>query len=153
MINVNFRTGFDFDENGVMRFPTVGGKKLDHFSGIYRVVLINNSFSNGKFQQELDLIRIRHQTDEPDSTDPSPVEANPHVDGKKKESTGTDTNKQSAAQEIKGAFFAGAGIGQPGKEGDNKTPTTTNNAARRVEGESVQQMLERRQKTFNVGRD
>ena len=148
MINVNFRTGFDFDENGVMRFPTVGGKKLDHFSGIYRVVLINNSFSNGKFQQELDLIRIRHQTDEPDSTDPSPVEANPHVDGKKKESTGTDTNKQSAAQEIKGAFFAGAGIGQPGKEGDNKTPTTTNNAARRVEGESVQQMLERRQKTL-----
>lgn len=62
---VNFRTPLDYNESGQMEFPedTV---PVNTFSGLYRVLKVTNSFSSGKFTQELQLIRRRNQDENVD---------------------------------------------------------------------------------------
>lgn len=57
---VNFRTPIDYREDGTMEFPgdTVPVKA---FSGLYKVNLVKNNFSGGKFEQVLELIRRPNQ--------------------------------------------------------------------------------------------
>ena len=77
-INLNFRTPFDYDANGRMVFPEVGGKKLEHFSGLYQPVRVESTFTKGQFKQTLKLLRMDGQVGEPDSTDSTPIHPNPH---------------------------------------------------------------------------
>lgn len=58
---LNFRTPIDYDMNsGLMRFPdeTIAVKG---FSGLYKVNIVKNSFSGGKFTQVLEMIRRPRQ--------------------------------------------------------------------------------------------
>lgn len=79
-INLNFRTPFDYDKDGRMAFPTVGGKRLEHFSGLYQPIRVTSNFSKGSFRQTLTLLRMNNQTGEANATDNAPVQANPHKD-------------------------------------------------------------------------
>ena len=67
-INITFRTPIDVGYNGVMEFnqaqdnDTKASHQLEKFSGIYWVTNVNSSFSGGKFEQELTLLRQRNQS-------------------------------------------------------------------------------------------
>ena len=55
---VNFRTPVDYDdETGGVNFPSTSGKPIGEFSGLYKVLTVDNSFSSGKFVQVLKLLR------------------------------------------------------------------------------------------------
>lgn len=59
-VQVLFRTPIDINEStGLMEFD----KNYKHsvFSGMYMVIKVNNSFSGGMFQQELDMVRLPRQ--------------------------------------------------------------------------------------------
>ena len=68
-ILLNFRTPLDYphtadadnDPSGFMDFYQDGTYSPSAFSGVYQVVQVMNSFSDGKFTQTLKLIRIRNQ--------------------------------------------------------------------------------------------
>lgn len=66
-IVVNFRTPIDYAANGQMAFKDNASQlnknfvKLDAFSGVFRVVDINNNFSNGVFTQNIKLVRVANQ--------------------------------------------------------------------------------------------
>ena len=58
---VNFRTPIDYnDKTGGMFFPE-DVVSVDAFSGLYRVVFVENRFINGEFTQTLQLLRRRNQ--------------------------------------------------------------------------------------------
>jgi len=60
-IVVNFRTPTDYnDETGLMDFPE-DTTLVEAFSGVYKVLQVNNSWRGGKFTQELDCIRRKNQ--------------------------------------------------------------------------------------------
>ena len=59
-ITLNFRTPIDTGENW-MEFPGLGTKPVGAFSGVYRVMLVENDFSDGKFTQRLKCIRRKNQ--------------------------------------------------------------------------------------------
>ena len=59
---VNFKTPFDYQvEGATMEMPKV----VSQFSGLFSCRAVTNSFSKGKFEQTLQLIRRRGQDDEP----------------------------------------------------------------------------------------
>lgn len=58
---VNFKTPIDYnDKTGGMFFPE-DVVSVDAFSGLYRVVFVENRFINGEFTQTLQLLRRRNQ--------------------------------------------------------------------------------------------
>jgi hypothetical protein len=57
---VNFRTPIDYREVGTMEFPH-DSVPVKAFSGLYRVLVVKNSFSGGKFEQVLELVRRPNQ--------------------------------------------------------------------------------------------
>lgn len=61
-IQVKFKTPTDIDEvTGLMRYDT----DLQHtsgFSGMFKVIQVDNTFQNGKFEQVLDIVRLPRQT-------------------------------------------------------------------------------------------
>jgi hypothetical protein len=57
---LNFRTPFDIDDSGWMDFGGVSAP-TKAFSGLYQCVGVVSSFSSGKFEQTLSLIRRRNQ--------------------------------------------------------------------------------------------
>ena len=61
-ILVNFRTPSDIGNNGMMTFPSDSDSSMYVFSGLYRVYQVLSLFSEGKFIQELTLVR-RHNQD------------------------------------------------------------------------------------------
>jgi hypothetical protein len=61
-ILVNFRTPVDYNQDGTMMFPTMGGKPVGAFSGVYQVIFVGSKFSEGQFTQTLKLIRRRNQS-------------------------------------------------------------------------------------------
>jgi hypothetical protein len=59
---VNFKTPFDYQiEGATMEFPRV----VPQFSGLFSCWAVTNSFSKGRFEQTLKLIRRRGQDDTP----------------------------------------------------------------------------------------
>lgn len=68
-VRLNFKTPADYDENTGM-LETNSKYSQSGFSGIYRVIVVENDFVGGKFEQTLDMIRIFDQ--EPDQ---NPAEA------------------------------------------------------------------------------
>lgn len=67
---LNFRTPFDLNDNGYMEFngKTVPTKA---FSGLYQCIGVASEFSNGKFEQNLNLIRRRNQEEPKKSKSPA----------------------------------------------------------------------------------
>jgi len=63
-IYVTFQTPVDIDESrGLYQFPSDYGRESP-FSGIYRVVACENTFSEGTFKQKLDCLRMPGQANE-----------------------------------------------------------------------------------------
>jgi hypothetical protein len=60
-IEINFRTPLDYGPTGYMDFPGGGTAPVGEFSGLYQVLFVNNSFSNGQFTQTLQTIRRQRQ--------------------------------------------------------------------------------------------
>ena len=67
-IRVNFRTPLDYGDNGVAQFNQTAkdnkdkaSAELEKFSGIYKCIEIKSSFNQGRFEQELLLLRMRNQ--------------------------------------------------------------------------------------------
>ena len=60
-IRLNFRTPFDYGDDGFMEFPAIGQQPVKAFSGLYQVIQVASSFSGGEFTQTLTLIRRRNQ--------------------------------------------------------------------------------------------
>ena len=57
-ININFRTPFDYQENGSqIEMPVL----VPQFSGLYMVVTCTNTFSKGQYTQNLHLVRAPNQ--------------------------------------------------------------------------------------------
>ena len=63
-VDVNFRTPIDYDDtSGGMIFPQRGTEPVGQFSGLYKVLTVQNTFSGGKFTQVLSLLRRKKQDD------------------------------------------------------------------------------------------
>lgn len=60
-IIINFRTPIDYQGNGNMHFPDGGFAPVGAFSGLYQVVMVENKFDKGIFQQDLQCVRRRNQ--------------------------------------------------------------------------------------------
>ena len=60
-IELNFRSPIDYGPDGFMDFPSVGSIPVKQFSGIYKVLFVKNTLSNGQFTQSLQTIRRRDQ--------------------------------------------------------------------------------------------
>ena len=59
---LNFRTPIDYDgDDGFVKYPLGGFLPIGMFSGLYKVVTVNNKFTRGKFSQVLKLVRRRNQ--------------------------------------------------------------------------------------------
>ena len=57
---LNFTTPTDIDEEtGLMKFDS--NMRDSKFSGLYRIMKVTNNFRDGKFEQDLDLIRLHGQ--------------------------------------------------------------------------------------------
>jgi len=67
---VNFKTPFDYQvEGATMEFPRV----VKQFSGLFSVWAVTNTFSGGKFEQNIKLIRRRGQDDPSTPNNAGPV--------------------------------------------------------------------------------
>jgi len=61
-IQVTFRTPSDLDEStGLMKFDS-DYQKSSLFSGMFRVLTVESTFSGGKFEQTLDIVRLPRQS-------------------------------------------------------------------------------------------
>jgi hypothetical protein len=79
VIKLNFRSPTDVNEKtGVYELAK---DEQIAFSGLYRVVQVDNMFEDGKFVQELQLVRFNNQGDRPYTPQASTfTKPNPHVD-------------------------------------------------------------------------
>jgi hypothetical protein len=60
-VMLTFNTAGDYDKTTGLVKVDKGENKISAFSGVYQVVTVSNSFSGGKFEQELNLIRHPNQ--------------------------------------------------------------------------------------------
>lgn len=60
-VKLTFNTPLDYGENGLL--DTEDRYRTSRFNGLYRVLRIENSFSKGKFEQVLNIVRIFEQED------------------------------------------------------------------------------------------
>ena len=55
---VNFRSPIDYDESTGLAVPFYNRYSYSEFSGVYKVITVDNIFRNGKFTQDLNLVRL-----------------------------------------------------------------------------------------------
>ena len=55
---VNFQSPTDYDETIGLAVPQLSDYQYSAFSGIYKIIKVDNVFSRGKFEQTLDLVRL-----------------------------------------------------------------------------------------------
>ena len=55
---VNFQSPVDYDETTGLAIPGYNKYSYSQFNGIYKIITIDNTFSRGKFEQTLDLVRL-----------------------------------------------------------------------------------------------
>lgn len=98
---VNFKTPFDFQVNGAtMEFP----KNVPKFSGLFTCWAVTNSFSGGKFEQTLKLIRRRGQDDSPTENNSGPVVVDNSVSETNNTSSEDVSTQQRADTQSNNAF-------------------------------------------------
>lgn len=57
-VNVVFQSPVDYDDNTGLAIPNLGNYTYNLFNGIYKIITVDNSFRQGKFEQTLDLVRL-----------------------------------------------------------------------------------------------
>lgn len=55
---LNFQSPIDYNEETGLAVPGLGRYQYSEFTGIYKIVTVDSSFSRGKFEQTLDLVRL-----------------------------------------------------------------------------------------------
>jgi len=55
---VNFQSPVDYDETKGIADVTASRYRYSEFSGVYKLITVENSFSNGKFEQSLNLAKL-----------------------------------------------------------------------------------------------
>jgi len=55
---VNFKSPTDYDEATGLADPDSGKYKISEYSGVYKIITIDNTFSRGKFEQTLNLVKL-----------------------------------------------------------------------------------------------
>jgi len=60
-VELNFKTPIDYRDDGIMGFPS-DQISVNQFSGLYQVITVLNTFSDGQFKQVLELVRRSNQT-------------------------------------------------------------------------------------------
>ena len=55
---VNFQSPVDYDETKGIADVTASRYRYSEFSGVYKIITVENSFSNGKFEQSLNLAKL-----------------------------------------------------------------------------------------------
>jgi len=81
-----FKTPLDYNnDTGEMIFPAASGEPVKKFSGIYKVISLQNLISQNKFTQNLKLLRVRNQIgeDTEDNTYIKPDDGKPLFDMRK----------------------------------------------------------------------
>lgn len=95
MCRLEFKTPLDYNEDGGMDFPESQGEAVAEFSGVYRIITVQNRISSNKFTQQLQLIRLRNQEIEDESKEKGPnaaVTVNPPLAGVALLQSGSDNN-------------------------------------------------------------
>ena len=141
-VELNFKTPIDYNSSdGSIIFPSIDDNvPIGAFSGLYKVITVQNSFTGGKFTQELRLVRRNNQDDREGRGTPDQTNAVTSSSGD--DTTNTDNaNPPSANSGGSGATPAsatgssasgsggsttgtGAGTADPGTA-TTTTPTTT----------------------------
>ncbi len=121
-LRLNFRTPLDYNQDGMMDFPSVGFQPVGAFSGVYQIIFVLNRFNEGVFTQDLKLIRRKNQPGSDTNSKPTTggniaVKDNP--DKKKKE--GKETEKGDAGKKNEGQG-EGAKTAAPVVDYDNAGP-------------------------------
>ena len=57
-VNIVFQSPVDYDESTGLAIPNLGNYTYNLFNGIYKIITVDNSFRQGKFEQTLDLVRL-----------------------------------------------------------------------------------------------
>ena len=57
-VYVNFRSPIDYDEETGLAIPFNNRYSYSEFTGVYKIISIENTFTAGKFVQILDLVRL-----------------------------------------------------------------------------------------------
>lgn len=57
-VNVVFQSPVDYNESTGLAIPNLGNYTYNLFNGIYKIITVDNSFRQGKFEQTLDLVRL-----------------------------------------------------------------------------------------------
>lgn len=57
-VNIVFQSPIDYDESTGLAIPNLGRYTYNLFNGIYKIITVDNTFRQGKFEQTLDLIRL-----------------------------------------------------------------------------------------------
>jgi hypothetical protein len=55
---VNFESPADYDETTGLADPVTSPYRVSEYSGIYKIITVDNTFSNGKFEQTLNLVKL-----------------------------------------------------------------------------------------------
>ncbi len=107
---VNFKTPFDYQQNGAtMEFPST----VPHFSGLYSIWAVTNSFSGGQFTQLIKLIRRRGQ-DDPATGSSNPIQPDSNADiAKTKDTTPGTAGGASGSGSASNAVNSTAGVTEP----------------------------------------
>ena len=107
---VNFKTPFDYQQDGAtMEFPST----VPHFSGLYSVWAVTNSFSGGQFTQLIKLIRRRGQ-DDPATGSSNPIQPDSNADiAKTKDTTPGTAGGASGSGSASNAVNSTAGVTEP----------------------------------------
>lgn len=57
-VYINFKSPVDYDEQTGLAIPSLNPYSYNEFTGVYKVISIENSFTRGRFTQTLDLVRL-----------------------------------------------------------------------------------------------
>lgn len=55
---VNFKTPVDYDESTGIADPNSGKYKVSEYSGVYKIITVENNFIKGKFEQTLQMVKL-----------------------------------------------------------------------------------------------
>ena len=133
-VELNFKTPVDYNsEDGSIVFPSIDDNvPIGAFSGLYKVITVQNSFSGGKFTQELRLVRRNNQDEREGQGTPDQTQAVTSSEGDDttrsdnanppSASSGGDSGANPSAS---GGSGSGANPSTATGSGTSTTPTTT----------------------------
>ena len=119
-VELNFKTPVDYNStDGSIIFPSIDDNvPVGAFSGLYKVITVQNSFSGGKFTQELRLVRRNNQDEREGSGTPDQTNAVTSTEG-------DDTTRSDNANPPSASSGGGSGANPSTATGSGTSGTTS----------------------------